>query len=198
MSHPPNAPMVAPSARCRASNGESFRGASSSCWTMSPTVTCARNGGCPRPGYRQGMTRLSLTTADPLTLKADALVVGAYQAADGPVAADERFAGLVAAAALAGATGKSGSVATIPGAGVAADRVVVVGLGKPTDADSGPAADRADQVRKAAGATSRALAGQSKVVSTLSLLDDAAAAEGHLLGAYVFETYKKPGSAPVD
>jgi len=41
------------------------------------------------------MTRLSLTTADPLTLKADALVVAAYQAADGPVAADERFAGLV-------------------------------------------------------------------------------------------------------
>jgi len=145
------------------------------------------------------MTRLSLTTADPLTLKADALVVGAYQAADGPVAADERFAGLVAAAALAGATGKSGSVATIPGAGVAADRVVVAGLGKPTDADSGSAvAERADQVRKAAGAASRALAGQSKVVSTLSLLDDAAAVEGHLLGAYVFETYKKPGSAPVD
>ncbi len=146
------------------------------------------------------MTRLSLTTADPLTVKADALVVAAYQGADRPVATDERFAALVDAAALAGAAGKPGSVTTIPAAGaVAADRVVVVGIGAATGERS-PAEpdDLADRVRRAAGAASRAVAGHSKVVSTLALLDAAAAAEGHLLGAYVFDAYKKPGSAPVD
>jgi leucyl aminopeptidase len=35
------------------------------------------------------------------------------------------------------------------------------------------------------------------VVSTLGLIDLAAAAEGHLLGAYVFDTYKVPKPAPV-
>ena len=55
------------------------------------------------PATVQGMTRLSLTTADPLTLKADALVVAAQQGADGPVALDERFAELVAAAGLGAA-----------------------------------------------------------------------------------------------
>jgi leucyl aminopeptidase len=138
------------------------------------------------------MTRLSLSSADPLTLKADALVVATVQGSEGPVATDDRFAAVVEAAALAGATGRPGSVVTIPGSGmVAADRVVVVGLGKVAD-------ELADRVRAGAGAASRAVAGHSKVVSTLSLVDPAAAAEGHLLGAYVFETYKKPASAPVD
>ncbi len=151
------------------------------------------------------MTRLSLTSADPLTAKADALVVGAFQGSDGPVAADARFAALVDDAALTGATGKSGSVTTLPGRdAVAADRVVVVGLG----AAPGPAAaapgsrdaggDLGERTRRAAGVASRTVAGRRKVVSTLSLVDQAAAAEGHLLGAYVFDTYKKPGAEPVE
>jgi leucyl aminopeptidase len=151
------------------------------------------------------MTRLSLTAADPLTVKADALVVAAYQGPDGPVAADEAFAALVNAAALAGGNGKPGSVTTIPGAGtVTADRVVVVGIGAAPDSpgNGAGAADQdgglAERVRQAAGAASRAVAGQNKVVSALPLVDLAAAAEGHLLGAYVFDTYKKPGSEPVD
>ena len=147
------------------------------------------------------MTRLSLSTASPLTAKADALVVAALQGADGPVADDEAFTLAVQAAALAGATGKTGSVTTIPGAGfVTADRIVVVGIGK---APSGPSTAESDaelyeRVRQAAGAASRAVAGHGKVVSTLSAIDITAAAEGHLLGAYVFDTYKKPGKAPVE
>jgi leucyl aminopeptidase len=149
------------------------------------------------------MTRLSLTSADPLTVPADALVVAAYQGADGPVAADKRFAALINAATLAGGSGKTGSVTTIPGAGtVTADRVVVVGIGAAPPADGSAVTDEAgaaaERVRQAAGAASRAVAGQSTVVSTLSLVDESAAAEGHLLGAYVFDTYKEPGSAPVE
>ncbi len=142
------------------------------------------------------MTRLSLSTADPLTVRADALVIAALQGPDGPVAADERFAALVDAAALAGGTGKPGSVTTIPAADAAvADRVVVVGVGTSDVDDAGGLPER---VRKAAGAASRATAGRGKVISTLSQLDLAGAAEGHLLGAYVFDTYKKPGSPPVE
>ncbi len=146
------------------------------------------------------MTRLSLTSADPLTVKAGALVVAAFQGADGPIAADDRFAALVNAAALAGGSGKPGSIVTIPGAGaVGAERVVVVGIGSTPDHEEiDETDDLAERVRKAAGAASRAVAGQSKVVSTLSLTGLAAAAQGHLLGAYVFDTYRKPAAEPVE
>ena len=147
------------------------------------------------------MTRLTLSTASPLTTKADAVVVAALQGEDGPIADNPEFAAAVAAAALAGATGKPGNVTTIPAAGlVAADRVVVVGIGKPPAGESTPDSDAAlyERVRKAAGAASRAVAGHAKVISTLSAIDLTAAAEGHLLGAYVFDTYKKPGQPPVE
>jgi leucyl aminopeptidase len=129
------------------------------------------------------------------------VVVAALQGEDGPVADNPEFAAAVAAAALAGATGKPGSVTTIPAAGlVAADRVVVVGIGKPPAGESTPATDAElyERVRKAAGAASRAVAGHTKVISTLAAIDLTAAAEGHLLGAYVFDTYKKPSKPPVE
>ncbi len=145
------------------------------------------------------MTRLSLTTAAPATVKAEAIVVAAYSGDDGPVAADPAFAGAIQAAGLAGATGKAGSVTTIPGEGfVAADRIVVVGLGEAPAPESGDDGAASERLRRAAGAASRAMAGRTKAVSTLGALDLTAAAEGHLLGAYVFDRYKKPGSAPVD
>ena len=148
------------------------------------------------------MTSLTLSTASPATTKADAVVVAALQGADGPVADDAAFAAAIEAAALAGATGKPGSVTIIPaaGLGVSADRVVVVGIGKAPEGASTVASDAAwyERVRQAAGAASRALAGHGKVVSTLAAIDLTAAAEGHLLGAYVFDTYKKPGKPPVD
>ena len=145
---------------------------------------------------------LTLSTASPATTKADALVVAALQGADGPVADNAAFAAAVEAAALAGATGKPGGVTVIPGAGlgVSADRIVVVGIGKAPRGSSTETSDGAlyERVRQAAGAASRALAGHGKVVSTLAAIDLTAAAEGHLLGAYVFDTYKKPGKPPVE
>ncbi|MET0864789.1 MAG: leucyl aminopeptidase [Nakamurella sp.] len=146
------------------------------------------------------MTRLTWSTANPASIKADAIVVASYRGEDGPIAADPAFVSAVTAAGLAGATGKAGSLTTIPGTGlVAADRVVVVGLGSTPESDS--AADvgaHHESLRKAAGAASRAVAGHDEVVSTLGGINLAAAAEGHLLGAYVFETYKKASPAPVE
>jgi leucyl aminopeptidase len=148
------------------------------------------------------MTSLTLSTASPATTKADAVVVAALQGADGPVADNAAFTAAIEAAALAGATGKPGTVTVIPGAGlgVNADLVVVVGIGKAPEGASTEASDAAlyERVRQAAGAASRALAGHGKVVSTLAAVDLTAAAEGHLLGAYVFDTYKMPGKPPVD
>ncbi len=150
------------------------------------------------------MTRLSLTTDEPAAITADALVVASYSGPDGPVAADPTFAAAVEAAALVEATGKAGSITTIPGEGlVSADRVVVVGLGEAPDTGSVARGSvdthvAAEPLRQAAGAASRTLAGRMTVVSTLGELDLTAAAEGHLLGAYVFDRYKKPSSAPVE
>ncbi|MET3807573.1 leucyl aminopeptidase [Nakamurella sp. UYEF19] len=137
------------------------------------------------------MTALSLTTTDPLEAKSDVLVVGAYAGTDGPVAVDQIFAEAVSAAALTGASGKAGELTLVPGDGtVAAAVVAVVGLGPVEKFD-------AEVLRKAAGTTSRALAGRSSVTSTLGLLDLSSAAQGHLLGAYVFDRYKTPAKAPV-
>ncbi len=138
------------------------------------------------------MTTLSLTAADPATSTTEALVVGAYAGDDGPVAVDPAFAAAVAAAAVAGAAGKAGEVTLVTGVpAIAAPLVAVVGLG-PVDAFS------TELLRRGAGAASRALAGKAAITSTLSLLDLSAAAQGHLLGAYVFDRYKKPGKAPVE
>jgi leucyl aminopeptidase len=54
-----------------------------------------------------------------------------------------------------------------------------------------------ERLRKAAGSASRAVAGHDTAISTLGAIDLTAAAEGHLLGAYVFDTYKAPKPAPV-
>lgn len=157
------------------------------------------------------MTRLSLSASPPSQLEADALVVGAYRTDNGPVAADSAFAEAVAAAGLAGADGSPGAVTIIPATGrIAAQRVMVVGLGpapapdrtdSPDDAEANPlgkaVASHSERVRRAAGAASRAAAGRTEIVSTLAAIDPTAAAEGHLLGAYVFQTYRKPKDQPV-
>ena len=116
------------------------------------------------------MTRpLSLSTAAPPTAKADALVVGAaLQDADGPVAADDGVRRRrIAAAAVAGATGKAGrGRPSCPAPGSVArrpDRRVGRASATPARSSTG------ERVRKAAGAASRAVAGHGKVVSTLSV-----------------------------
>jgi leucyl aminopeptidase len=138
------------------------------------------------------MTTLSLTTADPSRARTDVLVVGAYAGPNGPVAADTVFAAGVAAAALTGATGKAGELTLVPGdSSVAAQVMAVVGLG---DAEK----FTPEVLRKGAGIASRALAGRPQIISTLSAIDLSAAAQGHLLGAYVFDRYKTPAKVPVE
>jgi len=138
------------------------------------------------------MTTLTLTVHDPAKAVADVLVIGAYAGEEKPVAADAAYTDAVNAAALAGAVGKAGELTLVPGAGTGSGRLLaVVGLGE-------RAKFTAEVLRKGAGIASRALAGSAAVVSTLSLIDLAAAAQGHLLGAYVFDRYKAPAKPPVE
>ncbi len=138
------------------------------------------------------MTELSLSTASPIDADVDALLVALYADDDGVVVSDERLADSAAAFAGVGATGKAGEVVRIPApVGVAATSLVGVGLGRAADVTP-------EKVRKGAGAATRALAGVSSLGSLLGTVDLAAAAEGHLLGAYQFDRYKTPAKATAE
>ncbi len=146
------------------------------------------------------LPEVTVTAEAAATVAADAVVVGLWTGADGPVAADPSFDSVVSAVRLAGASGKAGSVTVLPAAAagidLSADRLVTVGLGS-QPVGTGLSDTERDRVRTAAGAATRALAGRAVIVSTLGAVDLTAAVEGHLLGGYVFDTYKKPGEAPV-
>ncbi len=130
--------------------------------------------------------------------RAEVVVVGTVQGADGvelaagAEAVDSAFDGtLTEVLATLGATGKSEEVVKVPTLGrVAAGLVLAVGLGKAEDVTP-------ERVRRAAGASGRALTGRKRVLTTLSELDLQAAVEGTVLGAYTFTAYKsEPGDTP--
>jgi leucyl aminopeptidase len=132
--------------------------------------------------------------------RADVVVIGTLQGEDGPAlpagaaavdaAFDGRLAGLLA---TLGATGKAEEVVKVPTLGkLPAGVVLAVGLGKAGDGVT------PEQVRRAAGAAGRALAGTDRAFVTLSELDLQAAVEGTILGSYVFTAYRsEKGDAPV-
>jgi len=136
--------------------------------------------------------KLTLIDTAVATAAVDALVVGTVQGADGPRLApgSEDVAaafdgGLVELLTLLGASGKADEVVKLPTRGtIAAPLLVAAGLG---EVESEPTAE---QVRRAAGAAARALAGTSHAVTTLSQLYLTAAAEGTALGAYTFGRYR--------
>ncbi|AZI58272.1 leucyl aminopeptidase [Nakamurella antarctica] len=138
------------------------------------------------------MSSAALSAANPVTAAVEALVIGLYASDDGPIAADPALGDLAELLAVAGATGRPGETTVIPApAHYKALRIVGAGLGPQSDLTP-------ERIRKAAGAASRALAGNRSVGSLLSRLNIGAAAEGHLLGAYVFDAYKEPKKQPVE
>jgi len=142
------------------------------------------------------VTALTLSSADPTGLKVDAIVVGIAATADGPAllpgAADVDAAlggSLAATLKQVGATGKADDVTKLPTGGVsAAPLLVAVGLGKVSDDEP-----TLEQIRRAAGAAARSLAGTDSAAFSLpaSGAEQAGAvAEGLLLGAYAYNEYK--------
>ncbi|MGW3958031.1 leucyl aminopeptidase [Streptomyces sp. NPDC004752] len=144
------------------------------------------------------MTALTLSTAAAPGLRADAIVVGVAKGAKGPVVApgaetvdkayDDKLAGVLE---TLGATGAEGELTKLPApAGFKAPLVVAVGLGE--EPAKGAAHDT-EALRRAAGVAARGLNGTKKAAFALPVADAAAVsaiAEGVLLGAYSFDTYK--------
>ncbi|KAA2264350.1 leucyl aminopeptidase [Solihabitans fulvus] len=146
--------------------------------------------------------KLALTDSDLSTLTVDAVVVGTVQGPDGLAlaAGSETVAAafdgkLPALLETLGATGKAEETVKLPTQGaLAAPLLVAVGLGKP--ADDGSVTE--EQIRRSSGAAARALTGLKRAVTTLSATHLGAAAEGTVLGAYVFTAYKsQAGDLPV-
>ncbi|WP_030145083.1 leucyl aminopeptidase [Spirillospora albida] len=138
------------------------------------------------------MTTISLDSADLASLDVDAIVIGVAPDGDGvaPNAAAAGLdtalrGGLAAALGALGATGKAGEITKLPTLGaVPAPLVVAAGLGdKPS----------AEDLRRAAGAAARALAGTARVAVALPAAtagDVEAVALGTLLGAYSFDSFR--------
>lgn len=139
------------------------------------------------------MTTFNLRNASPAKTRADAVVVGVLQTDKGPRVAPggedvakahgRKFQPLLA---TLGVTGKPGEVVKVPSAGtLSSPLLVLVGLGRTTDADS---------VRKAAGAAARAATNTTSVA--IALPADTphlvrAVTEGFALGAYTYTAYKQ-------
>ncbi|MET7382577.1 leucyl aminopeptidase [Streptomyces sp. NPDC005526] len=147
------------------------------------------------------MTALTLSTAAAPGLRADAIVIGVAKGTKGPVVAPGAEAvdtaydgGLAGVLETLGASGAEGEVTKVPApSGFKAPLVVAVGLGAQPEKD---AEYGAEALRRAAGAAARALSGTKKAAFALPLTDAAdagAIAEGALLGAYSFDTYKENG-----
>lgn len=141
------------------------------------------------------MSSISLTTSTPSTVAADALVVGVAKSAKGPVLldgaagireVDAAFGGrLEQTLAALGASGAAGEVTKVPGTGLGAAVLVAVGVGE----QRADGAYSAEQLRRAAGAAVRALAGTESVAIALGG-SAATVAEGALLGAYSFDAHR--------
>ncbi|MDF3297187.1 leucyl aminopeptidase [Streptomyces tropicalis] len=147
------------------------------------------------------MTALTLSTAAAPGLRADAIVIGVAKGTKGPVVApgaeavDTAYDGRLAdVLETLGASGAEGEVTKLPApSGFKSPLVLAVGLGAQPEKD---AEYGAETLRRAAGAAARALAGVKKAGFALPLADAAdagALAEGALLGAYAFDTYKENG-----
>lgn len=151
------------------------------------------------------MPRVTLTSANPTRLSADALVVAVAQTGEGRpprlLAADWLPADLAAAltdlATPLGVTGAADQVRSVPATGLKAKLVVLTGVGRLDDG----ATPEPETLRRAAGAALRELSGVQSVAVVLPAADAgqvAAVAEGALFGAYDYTRYRTgEATAPV-
>jgi len=152
------------------------------------------------------VTTIALSTADPTSIKVDAIVIAVgsedgdgIRLLEGAHAVDAALGGsLPTTLAQLGATGKADEVTKLPAGGATkAPVVVAIGTGQARD----DATRHREILRRAAGAGARALAGTESAAFALPVSgpeDAAAVAEGVLLGTYTFDEYKtKDGKAPL-
>jgi len=158
------------------------------------------------------MTVTLLTSQSaPTATDADALIIGVFQGADGPVPAPhiDEF-DLMGALTALGATGKPEEITKIPTAGQLATPVIAaVGLGQGPDARDADPAEGAgrqaylERLRRAAGAAARELSSGRAARIAIALPADEpdeaeAVALGALLGGYAFKKYRTTENPPAD
>jgi leucyl aminopeptidase len=155
------------------------------------------------------MTVTLLTSQSaPTATDADALVIGVFQGADGPVPDPQidEF-DLMGALTALGATGKPEEITKIPTAGRLATPVIAaVGLGPDPRTGAEDGAGRQaylERLRRAAGAAARELSSGHPARVAIALPagepDEAeAVALGALLGGYTFSKYRTTGNLPTD
>lgn len=150
------------------------------------------------------MTVTLLTSqSTPTATDADALVIGVFQGAEGPVPAlDIDDIDLMAALTALGAAGKPDEVTKIPTTGRLATPVVVaVGLGPApgTTQDQAERRSYLERLRRAAGSAVRELtSGRSRRIAVALPAGEPDEAEavslGALLGGYAFRRYRTVGT----
>ncbi|QNE46953.1 leucyl aminopeptidase [Glaciihabitans sp. INWT7] len=130
---------------------------------------------------------LKISSAAPLSLAADVLVLGVRATDDGPrlVTEDAEFAELSASLDGIGVTGGVDELVRVPAAIGSARSIALVGLGTSTPGQ--------DSLRYAAGTASRRLTGVTSLVIALPTLSSAevlAVLEGAAIGAYSYTSYR--------
>ena len=154
------------------------------------------------------MTVTLLTSqSTPTATDADALVIGVFQGADGPVPApDIEDIDLMAGLTALGATGKPEELTKLPTGGRLTTPVVVaVGLGAAPGTAQDPAERLSylERLRRAAGAATRELtSGRARRIAVALPAGEPDEAEavalGALLGGYAFRRYRTAGAVPGD
>ncbi|MDB1089949.1 leucyl aminopeptidase [Streptomyces sp. ACA25] len=147
------------------------------------------------------MTALTLSNTSAAAVRADAVIIGIAKGEAGPLlapgseaatAVDSAYGGRLAATlGILGAKGGEDEVTKLPAPeGLKTPLVLAVGLGA---APAEGAGWQAETLRRAAGAAARALAGTGHGAFALPADDEAgvaAVAEGALLGAYAFTSFR--------
>jgi len=159
------------------------------------------------------MTVTLLTSqSTPTATDADALVIGVFQGADGPVPAlDTGEIDVMGALTALGATGKPEELTKIPTAGLPGGNtarlvtpvIAAVGLGPDPGQDQAERQPYLERLRRAAGAATRELtSGRAKRIVIALPADEPDESEavslGALLGGYAFRKYRTTGNSPTD
>lgn len=158
----------------------------------------------PGAGVTIGLvTSVTLSSKNPTTVKAEALVVATAQTSDGVAVVSDQLptdllTQLETLAPQLGITGARDEVHKIPaGPQLAAGVLVLTGLGE--RAEDGTFTG--EVLRRAAGAATRELAGLRSAAIALPASDDdeiTAVTEGALLGAYAFDRYRSSKDSTKD
>ena len=133
------------------------------------------------------VAELSVSSASPLTIEGDVLVLGVRKTEDGPQLMSDapELQDLQLALAAIGVTGAADEVRRLPGSVGATESLALVGLGGGTVT--------IDDLRYAAGSASRQLRGVESLVFALPATDEAgvlAVLEGAAIGAYSYTAFR--------